>query len=1321
MCVVNRAGVREPVMFDTIVSRLRSIGDAALLRINYPQLVVKVIEQMYDGINTSQIDELTAQQCASMVTTHLDYGLLAGGIVVSNLHKNTTANFLATMTKLYEFTDISGKSSPLISKELFDTAVANERVIESHIQYIRDYDIDYFGMKTLERAYLMQTNGTIVERPQHMWMRVSLGIHGTDLDAAFETYERMSQKFFTHATPTLFNAGTPRPQLSSCYLLGMEDDSIDGIYNTLHDCGKISKWAGGIGLHIHNIRGTGSHIRGTNGTSNGIVPMLRVFNMTARYVDQCFDLDTFIHSKQGIRRIGDVVIGDEIYNSKGGLDRVAETHYSKYIGRMIDLDSAVQMKPILVTAEHPFLIIRRGIDDTNDCLERGITNRTIFPEYVAASQITTDDVILSPTYNRPLTSVDPTDGIVSVLTDLDLYIVGLIISCGEIDPVTMDTTVRYRENEDHHITERCNEHAKCNMIRFDFSATVDTNRSSFKFNFTPQVPISRSMIYSQGNVKHINPIFFSLTRARTDHLLRGLRDGYAQKIGGTDIGVIDRDHEHERHRVAAVDVPLELAANIAHLVQRTSRTYRVIRHTFAFSIVCENDLNELPVERKYIYTRPTAIRVIESGERVVVDLRMADATEPSYVTEIGAVHNGGGKRNGSFAIYIEPWHPDIEAFLELKKNHGDEEQRARDLFYALWTPDLFMGRVKRDEQWSLFCPDKCPGLADAHGDAFNTLYCYYEERGMATKTISARALWYQVLDCQMETGTPYLLFKDAANEKSNQKNLGTIKSSNLCTEIIEYSDEKESAVCNLASISLPKCIKTVAKSCGTNDRTTDRTTDGGPNIQPTNILEYIDIVVYTKSGCRYCTLAKRFLRDAGIVYTEKFVDDKDERETLYAELTKEWCDPTDPTDCIRTMPMIFANRVSGRANATNATNITIDTIDAIIWRGYDKMREAYTQTFDHTILHEITGTITRNLNRIIDVNFYPTSKTKRSNLCHRPIGIGVQGLADTFAILGMPFESKEARALNIEIFETIYHASMKRSNELAVERHESMNSLHESFVREEWRFASAERECNEYIVNESYVTCDETRERLARMKPIQYEIHQLGGRSMSGAYSSFIGSPLHRGKFQFDLWNRDPSARYDWNALRTNVMRFGTRNSLLVAPMPTASTSQIMGNNEACEPFTNNIYTRRTIAGEFVVVNRHLMKELDELDLWNEEMKDAIIYAEGSVQSIRAIPAHVREKYKIVWEMSMKSVIDMSADRGAFVCQSQSMNLWVEEPNYKNLTAMHFHSHSVGLKTGLYYLRRKPKARPQQFTIVPQERHSVRKMSGDETCDMCSG
>ena len=758
MLVIKRNGRKESVKFDKITARIEKLSYG--LNTEYVktiEIAKKVIDGMYDGVSTQELDELAAETAATLTTKHPDFATLAARIAVSNLHKTTSKSFSSTMKRLYTYVNPkTEENASLLSKEVYGVINKNAAILDSSIIYDRDFSYDYFGFKTLEKSYLLKIDSKVVERPQHMLMRVAVGIHMDDIDSVLETYNLLSEKWFTHATPTLFNAGTPKPQLSSCFLLTMKEDSINGIYDTLKQCAKISQSAGGIGLSIHNVRGSGSYIKGTNGFSNGIIPMLRNFDMTARYVDQ-----------------------------------------------------------------------------------------------------------------------------------------------------------------------------------------------------------------------------------------------------------------------------------------------------------------------------------------------------------------GGGKRKGSFAIYIEPWHSDVFEFLQLKKNHGKEELRARDLFYAMWIPDLFMKRVEANEEWSLFSPDEAKNLHETYGEEFERLYEKYEKDGKARKTVKAQDLWFEILEAQIETGNPYILYKDAANKKSNQKNLGTIKSSNLCTEIIEYTSPDEVAVCNLASIALNKFVK----------------------------------------------------------------DDL---------------------------------------------------------------------TYDHQKLYEITKVITKNLNKVIDVNYYPVEEAKNSNMRHRPIGIGVQGLADTFILMRFAFDSAEAKKLNSEIFETIYFGAMEASMELS---------------------------------------------------------------QKEGAYKTYEGSPVSKGIFQFDMWGVVPeSKRWNWTKLKRKVKKHGVRNSLLLAPMPTASTSQILGNNECFEPYTSNIYTRRVLSGEFIVVNKHLLKDLIKLNIWNESMKDRLMEANGSIQEIKEIPDDIKLLYRTVWEVSQKSIIDMAADRGAYICQSQSMNIHMQDANFGKLTSMHFHAWKKGLKTGLYYLRTKAAADAIKFTIVKEEK-----------------
>ncbi len=791
MYVIKRDGRKEPVKFDKITARIVKMCYGLDPLVSPESVAMKVIEGIYDGVTTIVLDNLAAETAASKTIEHPDYALLASRISVSNLHKNTKKTFSETMEDLHTYVDPkTGLNASLLADDVYKVIMDNKEKLDSSIIYDRDFRYDYFGFKTLERSYLLKLNGEIAERPQHMLMRVAVGIHKNDIDAAIRTYNLMSEGWFTHATPTLFNAGTPKPQMSSCFLLTMKEDSIQGIYETLQNCAQISQSAGGIGLSIHDVRAKGSYIRGTNGTSNGIVPMLRVFNDTARYVDQ-----------------------------------------------------------------------------------------------------------------------------------------------------------------------------------------------------------------------------------------------------------------------------------------------------------------------------------------------------------------GGGKRKGSFAMYLEPWHADVFDFLEMKKNHGKEENRARDLFYALWIPDLFMERVQSNGEWTLMCPNECPGLSDTYGAEFEELYLKYENEGKGRKTIKAQELWFKILESQIETGTPYMLYKDAANKKSNQQNLGTIKSSNLCTEIMEYTAPDEVAVCNLASLALPKYI----------------TNDG----------------------------------------------------------------------------------------------------------------------FDHDKLFEVTYEATINLNRIIDGNYYPVDEARNSNMRHRPIGLGVQGLADTYIKLRMPFDSEEAKALNKAIFETIYYAAMTASKDLA---------------------------------------------------------------KQEGPYETFEGSPVSKGIFQFDMWDTKPSDRWEWDVLREEVKEHGVRNSLLLAPMPTASTAQILGNNECFEPYTSNIYTRRVLSGEFIIVNKHLLRDLVKEGLWDNTMRQKLMAANGSVQDIPEIPQHLKDLYKTAWELSQKSIIEQAADRGAYICQSQSLNIFMENADFKKLTSMHFYGWERGLKTGMYYLRTKAATNAIKFTVdksvTEKDNTAGESMSTEEiqsqaqascstddpdNCEMCSG
>lgn len=1118
MHVTKRNGSVEIVSFDKILNRIKTLGTESNININYTSLVVKVIDQLYDLISTTKIDELSAEQCASMASMHQDYNVLAGRIIISNHHKDTSAIFSDVIEEMFSNKDIHGLSTPMISQQLYDTTQKYKTELNELCDYSRDYLIDYFGFKTLERAYLMKIDRKTVERPQHMWLRVSIGIHGDNLEKVIETYHLMSQKYFTHATPTLFNAGTNHPQLSSCYLIAMENDSIDGIYNTLKDCALISKWAGGIGMHIHNVRASGSRIRGTNGTSNGIVPMLKVFNDTAKYVDQCVHPNTIIHTQYGPKQIQYVDAGDtKIYGINGELEPIQNVLEHHYCGNMVLIHSMHSMVPLQITGEHPVYVLPKNSSQY---------------DWIDAGDLIEGDKLV---YSIPQYSVDH-----SSITQDDCFMYGIILFYGFITKNNEYCTLRLNSK---------------NVIFYNFiyeylesksiNYIVDRTKNKIEISWKASIHLPFRYYYfnNEENRRRLHHKWLNLPIEKCMHILKCFMiEESAMQM--TSKYILYDDNNYELLNAAKF---ILLKMGILSTIHPNGKSFilsipktREICDLLEISNIqgnhCIGDVvpenNIFTFERRGNMLLSPIIRISKTDyEGTLYDLQMS--REHNYLLDNGIVHNGGGKRNGSFAIYLEPWHADIELFLQMRKNHGDEEMKARDLFYALWMPDLFMERVKSGGKWTLMCPDECPGLSDVYAEEFVSLYESYENAGKGRKTLNARDLWFQMLDAQMETGTPYILYKDAINRKSNQKNVGVIKSSNLCCEITEYSDSNETAVCNLASIALPAFVK------------------------------------------------------------------------------------MDPTP-----------------------------------------------RFDFDELHRITRVVTYNLNHIIDVNYYPTPKTEVSNKRHRPIGIGVQGLADVFMLLNLPFSCKEAVALNKKIFETIYHASLEESCSIA---------------------------------------------------------------QIDGHYETFLGSPASQGILQFDMWNNGTanlSGRYQWDELKQSIMQYGLRNSLLVAPMPTASTSQILGYNECIEPITSNIYSRRTIAGEFIIANKYMMKDLLELGLWNEKVKNNIIANNGSIQQMEFIPEEIRNKYRTVWELPMRDLIDMAADRGAFVCQSQSLNLWLEDPNYNNLTSMHFYGWNKGLKTGIYYLRRRAAHKAQQFTIeVEKKDNSADQQShyiDDEVCEMCS-
>jgi ribonucleotide reductase alpha subunit len=1109
MQVKKRNGCIEEVSFDKVIHRIKAqcLLQPVCSSVDYILIAQKVCARIYNGVSTTELDELAANTCISLSTEEPEYGIVATRIIISNNHKQTPPTFQEAMYILYN------QPNPVVSQQLYDISCEFSSEIESHIDYMRDYDIDFFGFKTLEKSYLKTTSigGTVVERPQHMWMRVALGIHGRNLNAAFETYDAMSLKKLTHATPTLFHSGTPRNQFLSCFLLGM-DDSITGIYKCLSDCAQISKWAGGIGINVSNIRSKGSLIRGTNGHSEGIIPMLKVFNDTAVYVNQCFHPDTIVYTNHGPKMIKNISVsgGDNVITMDGSYKPIRNVICNEVSKDLLIIKTQHALYPTKCTPEHQIF----AISTPDPALSaHTLLKNEIQPRFIDAKDLNVGDLVFIPQglFSNTIKN--------SSKSHVRLRFEGIIDSIGSIRGgkfvIPLKKTEHFQPTRDF-IIDYLNE----NNIQYELKTRIHVKQDWVCLIVSdpilqPNYNVCRmsredTITYLKGVIEPMKKNTRHINIKSNDYIRICLFRFLFMRVG-----YLTRGYRKNENKSTKLVLHIPLWSEFCSEFMEVSTTTDAIE--FARDELLNGSWTRIKTIRRQAYTGP------------VYDLSVDE--NHNYLTDMGLVHNSG-KRNGSFAIYIEPWHPDICDFLELKKNHGDEATRCRDLFYALWVPDLFMERVERGEEWSLMDPDTCPGLIESHGAEFKALYLRYEAEGRAKKTIPARDLFNRIIESQIETGTPYIGYKDAVNSKTNQMNLGTIRNSNLCIEIAEYSDSTEYACCTLGSLGLPAFIQTEG------------------------------------------------------------------RVFQFDELVK----------CVKIL--------------------------------------------------------VRNLNIIIDSNFYPVPETKRSNERHRPIGIGIQGLADVYIRMRIPFDSPEAAQLNREIFATIYYAALEESLE------ESIRSVN----------------TNEHD--------KEARERRITL-----------GQSWVGAYSSFEGSPISCGRFQFDLWNTAPLnlPRFQWESLREKIMKYGIRNSLLVAPMPTASTSQILGNTECFEPITSNIYVRRVLAGEFIVVNQHLVRDLKGLGLWSKKIKDTIIQNNGSVQAIVEIPLEIRSLYKTVWEISMKAVIDQAADRGIYICQTQSLNLFMEKPDFNKITSMHFYAWKRGLKTGMYYLRTQAAAKAQQITIAPPE------------------
>ena len=1395
--VLKRNNVLQIFNKDKIKYRLEKLLNIEfkLDNIDLDIIINKVILSIYDKISTKLLDELSAEICAYMNILHPNYSILAARISVSNLHKETHESFYETMKIL--------NKENIINNTVFKVIEENREIIEQNINYNKDYTYDYFGFKTISKSYLLKINNIIVERPQDMIMRVSVGVHLDDINSVIETYKYMSDKYFTHATPTLFNSGTNNNQLSSCFLLTMKEDSISGIFDTLKQCALISKSAGGIGLSIHDIRAKDSLIKGTNGISNGIIPMLKVFNETARYVDQCFTKDVKIYTKNGIKTIDKLEVGEEVITENGDFNKITKILKYECNENMYELKTHQSLNDKLVTSKHPFYCLKNRDTNYRDLLHK-LEKNIIKPEYIELENITVNDYIGYPImkYNNDILD----------LTYDDCILYGILLV----------------------------NHLKINN---DTLEVYDINNMKIEnyllsTNFKYKVKITnRNTIYI-FNLNNLNLHLLKLLDIKNNELLFNSKLLYLplnkilKIIKGIDYGNNYIDYNNfEFYKSKNLDnidcVKFILLRNSCGSFHNRKIIFNNIYYVIFCSQIYGKTLyiedkplfllhdNILYSKVEYIYKNNIYLDYLYDLE---IDINH------NYLTELGLCHNGGGKRRGSIAIYMEPWHADIEDFLQLKKNNGKEEMRARDLFYALWIPDLFMERVQNNEQWSLMCPNQSSNLCNLYGDQFKQKYLEYEQNNKFIKKINARDLFNKIIESQIETGTPYMLYKDACNIKSNQKNLGTIRSSNLCVspntmiltdmgyhtinylynqnkkikiwngfeyskvnivrtaenqdmvrvylsngnniectlyhkfyvndnkEFIDAKELKKGMKINnyelplidnisddysypyinglLSSFSFTKiynllnlkilnknnrtcisievdiylfnkikeyvysfnilnnryiciinnnCINISKLLAIINNKELSRE-DIKKNLVPYNssiknkllwlegmydICGYIDnntfnifnenshLLIQIQYLLQTCGIQSNIIAShnnlyyINICYSKKLYNLGFKNDEIFNVIDIEYNCYVEKiiniinsdTYCFNEYKNhtgifngIYTGNCSEIIEYTSPNEVAVCNLASISLPNFVKDN----LTFDYDKLIEITKVITRNLNKVIDINYYPVDEAKNSNLQHRPIGIGVQGLADTFIKLRIPYDSEEANLINEKIFETIYYASCYESNQIA---------------------------------------------------------------KVKGYYSSFIGSPTSEGLLQFDLWNYKPINNYDWDSLKSNIITYGLRNSLLIALMPTASTSQILGNTESFEAITSNLYVRRVLSGEFICINQYLVIDLIQLNLWNQNIRNKLIENNGSIQNIDEIPDNIKQLYKIVWEIPQKKIVDMAIKRSPFIDQSQSLNIYIAEPNIQKMTSLHFYTWKNGLKTGMYYLRSKPASEAIKFTL----------------------
>jgi ribonucleotide reductase alpha subunit len=1240
MFVTKRNGNVEEVQFDKITSRISKLVKLNEKKYIDPILVAqKVVGAIYSGITTEELDNESAKICINLCTSHPSYSSLAGRIVVSNLHKKTINTFVEKQENIQ-------KKLNLLDNSWLLWIVENRDSIDSMIHYDRDYLFDYFGFKTLEKGYLTKIGDETVERPQDMFMRVASFINKGDLILVKKTYDLLSLGYYTHASPTLFNAGNKTSQLASCFLLGTED-TLEGITKTWSDVAKISKWGGGIGLHISNIRAKHTMIKGTNGPSSGIVPMLKVYNEIARYIDQCFIGSTKIYTGKGLIAIDQIRPGDTVFTMDGSLQKVKKVYCDEHNGKILSLKIYHDYENIKVTLNHPFLVIKNKSTESDlTLIVNRLNNKTIAPEWIEAKNISSYDFIGLPIPKYVIDNLN--------LDEADCYFYGLVLDCcviGEDNKYIMLISLKKK-----YIIEFVQKYLA--TLGVPFIVNVSNDNLEMIWVTSSKLKFVRSQFYLM-NIKHFDDTLLHLPENKVKWIVKAIVDN---SVLNTNITIGDE---------ISIEVSINLVDSIKFILLRmgvlcpgylrkhinsTSEFCTCVlvipktkKISELFDIIQSNNLKYI-INNDVVYTQLERITE-ENISTCVYDLEVQN--NHNYLTQAGLVHNGG-KRKGSVAIYLEPHHADILSFLDLKKNFGAETERARDLFLALWVSDLFMKQVDADADWYLMCPDKCPGLTDVYGDKFEELYWSYVKDKKYNTVVKARTVMTAILDSQLETGTPYITFKDHANRKTNQKNIGTIKSSNLCNEILEYSDSSEYAVCNLASIAINKFVKP---------------------------FECKDVWrIRPVRGCKYYGWIKHFLINSNYLFEEVDMVSCEELEIL--------------TGVVCSSTQIYYG----------ATHIG----------DYSNFFEFICGTFDYEELYNVVYTSALNLNNIIDLSFYPVIEAKKSNIRHRPIAIGIQGLADALVLLKIRFDSEKSIEFNKKFMETIYLAAMTASNDIAKSRYLDMNTL---------ITFSIVNNLPEYYDPLLIVSDMDLNKLYHRIKPNKCELDNEVS-SYSGSYSTFKGSPISQGLFQFDLWsvaNDQLFYEHKWKILRENIKIYGVRNSLVTALMPTASTSQILGNNECFEYFTNNIYTRRTLAGDFPVVNKYLINDLDSIGLWNNEMKQLILANNGSISNFQNIPNIIRNLYQTIWDIKQVWVLKNAVARGPFVDQTQSMNIFMATPDSQKLYSSHFWSWRNGLKTGIYYLRSKPAKDATKITIDANIQDKLLSITNVyDVCENCS-